>query len=156
GRVADLLDDVAALEAGAGGGPAGLHALGVGEVDALGVVRHVELARLGGGQRFEPGDPEVAAVHAPVRLELVEDGGDGVGADGEADALGGRAVLAIGHERGDHAHNLAVHVDQRAAAVAVVHGRVRLDRAEDGGGVSHAVRLLDRAVLLADDAFANR
>src|SRR4051812_6290435 len=55
---------------------------------------------------------------------------DGVDRDGEAEAraAGRRGVRTGGVHRGVDADDVAVHVDERAAGVARVQGRVRLDR----------------------------
>ena len=73
--------------------------------------------------------------------EAVDDGGGDGGAYGEAYALG----LAV--DGGADADDVAVHVDDGAAAVAVVDGGVGLDHV-----VEDAVLGVDGAALGADDA----
>ena len=67
----------------------------------------------------------------------------------------GRRCRAEAGDRAVDADHLAGHVDQRAAGVAGVDGRVGLDRVDDGAGSSPAASALagaDRAVERADDA----
>mmetsp|Transcript_44509 Transcript_44509/g.141814 ORF Transcript_44509/g.141814 Transcript_44509/m.141814 type:complete len:235 (+) Transcript_44509:45-749(+) len=80
---------------------------------------------------------EVEAKAGPLDVAVLQDArdprGDRVARDGEADARGGAAGR---DDHGVHAHNLALAVEQRPAAVPGVDGGVRLDDAVDGPAAS--------------------
>ena len=82
--------------------------------------------------------------------EHVVDVGDDVGGHGEADTL---RTHGLGIDGGVHADDLAGHIDERAAGVAGVDGRIGLDKAlELRLGDAVGAGLLDAAVLGGDNA----
>ena len=84
-------------------------------------------------------DAETAADDPALLLELDDDLLGDVGGDGEADAdVAAAAGEARGHDAGVDADDLAPHVDERAAAVAAVDGRVGLDEVLVALGVDRA------------------
>src|SRR5579871_4934544 len=81
--------------------------------------------------------------------DLRHDGGHAVRRDGEADATGRRVELRIDSRQGWNTDQVALHIHQRATAIARIDGRIRLDRVGDRRA---ALSLGDAAVQCADDA----
>jgi hypothetical protein len=67
---------------------------------------------------------DLAAPHAPRLAELVDDRAHDVAGGGEPDAF---AASALGEDEGIDAHDLPFRVEEGAAAVARIDGRIRLD-----------------------------
>ena len=159
GTAVDRDDDVAAdgqrLTVDRRGARAAAHArpcggrTGPDEADQDAAVdRQVDRAGDGRGE-LDPGDAEVG-VHRPAGGDdLAGDGAGGVDRDGEADAdVAARRVVRPGQDLVGDPDDVPEAVDQRAAGVAVVDGRVGLDRVVD---LVAGLERVDLAALGRDD-----
>ena len=107
------------------------------------------------------GDTHVSAGDVAVVDQVGDNAHHVVNGDGKADALDGRAgVGGAGIFGGGNADDLAVHIEQRAAGVARIDGRIGLEHTDDGvvGGdlpvdaadIAHGLRGSQTAKRIAD------
>ena len=130
-------NDVLNLQAGGGGGAVGLD---VGDDDSP-VLRELEAIGQRGGDFLGDG-ADLDAMNVAVLAQAVVDEIDDAGGDGESEAF---AAAALRKDESIDADDGAVHIDQRAAAVAGVDGSVGLNVGEGlfgiglaGDGADHA------------------
>ena len=95
-------------------------------------------------------DAAPAAHHAAMREDVAHHAARQVDRDGKADALNAGGVHVLGDHRGVDADQFARGIDQGAAGIAFVDGRVGLDEILEGG---HAQLL---AIDGTDDAVGDR
>jgi len=120
----DGRDDIASFEPGSIRGPSRLD---VGDIDA--VLRGQSITSCQGGGDGHPTDPQVWAGEVTVGDELFCDDPGGVAWDSKPQSLSHSAALAAAaHDERIDSNDLAGEVDERAAGVALVDGRIRLDQ----------------------------
>ncbi|MFM1943697.1 MAG: hypothetical protein RI897_2679 [Verrucomicrobiota bacterium] len=117
--VIDCSDDVAALDAGGFGGAI------AGDFGDEGAEVIFEAERFGevGGEVLDI-DPEEAAAHFACIDDLVEDGADEVGWDGEADAV---VAAGLAEDGGIDSDEAALGIDESAAGITGIDGGIGLD-----------------------------